>query len=325
MNRRAFVARVGAVLAAPLGAKAQQAERVYRIGALSELPRYDPTVERWRRAFARRGYVEGQNTIFEFRWGDGSGDTLRLRAAELVTLKLDIIMTTGHPASVAARKATATIPIVIMSADPLSDGLVATLGRPAGNVTGVFLPLADLAAKRVQLMKELVPDLRSVAIVSNPNSSTSRLQADSAESAARVLRITPHVVGLSSNSEAHVEKAFSAIVARGAKAVVVTQDAVTFQASRAIAQLTAKHRLPSSYAYREFAEAGGLMAYGTSLEENIDLAAFAADRVLKGAKPADIPMLQPTKTELIINLKTAKALGLTIPQSLLLRADQVIE
>jgi len=132
-------------------------------------------------------------------------------------------------------------------------------------------------------------------------------------------------VGLSSKSEADVEKAFSAIVARGAKAVVVTQDAVTFQASRAIAQLTAKHRLPSSYAYREFAEAGGLMAYGTSLEENIDLAAFAADRVLKGAKPADIPMLQPTKTELIINLKTARALGLTIPPALLLRADKVIE
>jgi putative ABC transport system substrate-binding protein len=323
IDRRAFVTGLGSLLAAPLAAEAQQAGKVYRVGALSELPRYAPTEERWRRALARYGYVEGRNTTFEFRWGDGSAETLRVRAAELIALNPDVILTSGHPAAVAAKRATTTIPIVAMSANPVADGLVASLARPGGNVTGVVTPMAELAAKRIQLMKEIAPDIASLAIVYNPANPTARLQRDSAEAAAHAVRIAVQLVPLASRAD--VETAFKAIVARGTKSVVVMQDAVTFQSGPAIAALAAKHRLPSSLPYREHAEAGALMSCGLDLQEMVDLVAAAADKILKGVKPADIPMQQPVKTELVINLKTAKALGLTIPPSLLLRADQVIE
>ena len=323
ITRRSALVSLMSLLAAPIASEAQQTGKVYRIGALSELPRYTPTVERWQRALARRGYAEGQNAIFEFRWGDGTAATLRMRAAELVSLNPDIILTTGHPAAVAAKQATTTIPIITTSADPLHDGLVASLGRPGGNVTGVVTPFADLAAKRVQLLKEAAPDIVSLAIIFNPSSPTARLQTAGAEAAARALGITPQLIGLSSKAE--IEGVFATIIARRMRAVVVMQDAVTFQSGPAIAKFAAKHQLPASLPYREHAEAGGLMSYGLDLQEIMDLAAFAADKILRGANPADFPMQQPVKFEFIINRRTARALGLTIPPSLLLRADQIIE
>jgi putative ABC transport system substrate-binding protein len=311
------------LLALPRPAKAQPAGKTYRIGALSELPRYQPTVERWRHAFARHGYLEGQNAVFEFRWGDGSAHTLKMLAAELVGVNPDVIMTTSNAAAFAAKDATKTIPIIAMSANPLGDGLVASLAHPGGNVTGVFAPLADLAAKRVQLMKELVPDIGNLAIIFNANNAAGRLQAESGEAAARALGIATQLVRLSRKSD--LEAAFDTIVARRTRAVVVIQDAVTFQSGPAIVELAAKYRLPISVPYREHAEAGALMSYGLDLQEMVDLATFAADKVLRGSNPAEIPMQRPVRTEFIINARTAKALGLTIPASLRLRADRVIE
>ena len=302
---------------------AQPSRRIFRLASLSELPRFPLAEARWRRALQTRGYVEGKTVTFDFRWGDGRPQTLKRIAAELVATKPDVILTTGTPAALAAKETTSTIPIVTHSSDPIGERLVATLSRPGANVTGVFVPLDELATKRVQFLNEIVPHLRTVAIVSNPTHPTARSQAKSAEAAARMLRISSHRISLMKESD--VERAFAEIVAARADGIVLTQEAVTFQAIPRIAEAAAKNRLPASHAYREFADAGGLMAYGVNLDEVFALAAFSVDRILTGANPAQLPVQQPTKFELVINLKTAKALGLTIPSSLLTRADEIIE
>ena len=314
------VARTLACASMPL---AQALERIFRVVALSELPRFAPTEDRWRSALRTRGYVEGQNLMLDFRWGDGRPETIRKLAADVAAGQPDVVLTTGTPAALAAKQATKTIPIVTISGDPIREGLVAALSRPGGNVTGVFLPLDDLAAKRVQLLSELVPNLRTVAILSNPSHSIARSQVTSAEAAARARGITAHRVDLARESD--VERAFAQIVAARADGVIVTQEAVTFQAIPRLSMIAAKHRLPASHAYREFAEAGGLMSYGVTLQESMGLAAISVDRILKGANPAELPVQVPTKFELVLNMKTAKALDLTIPSLLLARADQVLE
>jgi putative ABC transport system substrate-binding protein len=314
--------RALAFLLAPLAAEAQQAGKVYRIGFLSDVAP-GPSERFWREALRQVGYVEGQNAVLHFRWASERPEALPRLATELVEAKVDVILTGSTPPALAAKQVTRTIPIITISADPIGTGLVTSLARPEGNVTGVFLPLNDLAAKRLQLLKEAVPSLDSVAIIWNPANPTARLQGESTEAAARTLGIATHSVELRSASD--VEAAFARVVARRVRGFIVMQDPITLRAAAGAARLAAKHSLPGSYTYRDFTDAGGLMSYGPNRRANFDVVALYADKVLKGAKPADLPMEQPTKFELVINLKTAKALGLTIPPPLLLRADQVIE
>ena len=317
-----FVTLVAVCLtAAPLAAAAQSPAKVYRIGILSEL-RVEDTQQSWLNALRQRGYIEGQNSVFEFRGAAERHELLPKLAAELVQLKVDIILTASTPPAVAAKQATTTIPILTMSADPIGAGLVTSLARPGGNVTGVFIPLVDLAQKRLQLLKEAVPKLTSVAVLWNPNNQPAHLQAKATEAAAHSLQITTFEVELPSQSD--LENAFRVIAARRPHGLIVMQDPVMYKAGEKLAEFAIRNRFPASHTYRKFADAGGLMSYGVSLTGLFEAVAGYADKILKGAKPEDLPMEQPTRFEFVINLKTAKALGITIPQSVLIRADEVI-
>lgn len=311
------------VVADRLGASAQQAERLHRIGVLTELT-HDPSFEqRVRTAFRQHGYVEGRTAAFEFRWASERFETLSALAEELVRLKVDIIMTGSTPPAVAARRATSQIPIITVSADPVGAGLATSLARPGGNVTGLFLPLPELAAKRLQLLREVVPELDIVAIVWNPLNRTAESQFKAAEAAAKAMGVATKSVEM--RQQGDVDTVFRTIAATPARGFVVMQDPVTLGAAAAIARLASKYRLPGSHVYRDFVDAGGLMSYGVNLIGTFEASAAYAHRVLSGARPADLPMEQPSRMEFAINVKTAKALGLTMPSPLLLRADHVIE
>lgn len=304
-------------------AGAQQVRKVHRVGVLSDTARRETTESRWRDALRQLGYVEGENLELLFVWADERFERFPGLLAELMRSKVEIILTISTPAAMAAKQATTTIPIVTMSAEPVAAGLVASLARPGGNVTGVFLPHADIAAKRLQLLQEIVPGLDSVAIVFNPENSGAVPQLNSAKTAARQLAITTHIFEL--RAQADVEPVMAAIVAKRAQGLVVMQDPIVCAAVGKLAALAAKHRLPASYPYTEFSDAGGLLSYGVSLSGMFAMAADYADKLLKGTKPSELPMQQPTKTEMVINLKTAKAMGITIPQGVLNRADEVIQ
>lgn len=311
------------VLSRPVAAEAQQEAKVHRVGVLSELSHNPVTEHRWRSALRGRGYVEGENLVLIFRWAEERFGALPRLAAELVDLKVDLILTSSTPTAAAAKKVTTTIPIITQSADPVGAGLVSSLARPGQNVTGVFLPLVEMGAKRLQLLREVVSDLDSVAIVWNPANRTASDQAKKAEAAAETLGVAVHSIELV--MQLNLEAAFAAMNAKRVRGLIVMQDPVTLRAAPRLAELAARYRLASSHAYREFVDAGGLMSYGVSLPALFEATGRYADKVLKGASPADLPMEQPNKYELVINLKAAKALGLTIPPALLLRADQVIE
>jgi putative tryptophan/tyrosine transport system substrate-binding protein len=297
--------------------------KVHRVGVLSDTARREATESRWRNALRQLGYVEGENLELLFVWADERFERFPGLVAELVRSKVEIILTISTPAARAAKQVTTTIPIVTMSADPVAAGLVASLARPGGNVTGVVVQHADIAAKRLQLLKEIVPGLDSVAIVSNPDNSGTVAQENRAKAAASELGITAHVFEL--RTQADVEPVMAAIVAKRAPGLVVMQDPIVCAAVGKLAALAAKHRLPASYPYTEFSDAGALISYGLSLSGMFAMAADYADKLLKGAKPSELPMQQPTKTEMVINLKTAKAMGITIPQGVLNRADEVIQ
>jgi ABC-type uncharacterized transport system substrate-binding protein len=322
MDRRALVIGAATVFATSTFVEGQQPRKLWRIGVLSELSQSDALEGYWRNALKHRGYVEGENAILTFRFASGV-EALPALATALVQWKPDVILTGSTPPAVAAKRATATVPIITISAEPVRAGLAASLAHPGGNVTGVFVPLEELGTKRLQLLREVVPDLPSVAILWNPGNQAAKLQLESVQAAARTLHIATYAVELRSQGE--IDAAFTVVLSRGPRALVVIQDPVTRRASGRIAEMTATHRLPASHAYREFADLGGLMSYGANLVELFNAAAVYADRVLKGAKPEALPMEQPTRFEFVINLKTARALNLTIPPSLLLRADQVIE
>ncbi len=313
-----------ALAAAPGATQAQSETKVYRIGILTEVRAEDaqPFLRLLRNALRQRGYIEGQNAAFEFRGAAEKFDLLPHLASELVESKADIILAFSTPPALAAKQATTTIPIVTMSADPIGAGLANSLARPGGNVTGVYLPLVDMAAKRLQLLKEAVPSLTSVAILLNPHNSTARLQAKATEAAAHSLRIATFSVEISNQNE--LDHAFQVLVANRPHGLIVVQDPVMFTAAKKLAEFALKNRLPAFHPYRTFVDAGGLMSYGVSLPGVIETAALYADKILKGAKPADLPMEQPSRYEFVVNLKTAKHLGITIPESILLRADEVI-
>ena len=314
-------------LVAPLAAEAQQAGKVPKIGWLSDGVRiglrsylHDAFV----RGLRDLGYVEGQTVVFERRDAAQKMDTLETLAAELVARNVDVIVATSGAAALAAKRTTTTIPIVVAeSGDPVAIGLVASLARPGGNVTGMSLTDQQLTAKRLQLLKELAPRISNVAVLFHAPFPATRLALNEARTAAQGLglTITPmEVVG----SRA-IEAAFSTSLRQHADALLTSGDPFTARYRGPIIGLAAKHHMPATYALREFADDGGLMAYGPNLAGVYRDTAVFVDKVLKGAKPAELPIQQPTKFEFIVNLKTARALGLTIPESLLARADQVIE
>jgi ABC-type uncharacterized transport system substrate-binding protein len=327
MERRRFlVASLAGALAAPLAATAEQAGKVPRIGILWSVSSSiaTPWAAAFRQELARLGYVESQTIALEERWADGRFDRLASLAAELVRLNVDILVTTTTPAARAAQQATRTIPIVMtLVSDPVESGVVANLARPGGNVTGLSLMHPELSRKRLELLKELIPKVSRVAVLSNPSNPITRPLLRETEAAARGLGVQLQVVEVRNSTE--LDSAFSAMTRERAGALVVIPDFVFMDQRMRIVDLAAKNRLPAMYAWREPVDAGGLMAYGASIPDLLGRAAVYVDKISKGAKPADLPIEQPAKLELVINLKTAKALGLTIPPSLLARADQVIE
>ena len=321
----AVILAVSLVLA-PLGAGAQQTGKVYRIGVLETTsPALNTAnLDAFRQGLRELGYVEGQNLVIEYRSADGRPERFPGLATELVHLKVDLIVTRGTPAVLAAKKATGSIPIVMASSgDPVSYGIVSSLGRPGGNVTGLSTITVELAGKRLELLKEAIPRIARIAQLANMSSPASAANWRQIEVAARSLGLEPQLLDVRKPED--VARAFDTAIKQRADAVHVANDTLTQTNLRRIVDLSAKHRLPSIYASRDFVDAGGLMAYGPSYSDRYRRAATYVDKILKGAKPADLPIEQPTKFELVVNLKTAKALGLTIPQTVILQADQVIE
>jgi putative tryptophan/tyrosine transport system substrate-binding protein len=326
MNRRAFVTGLGAVLAAPFAAEAEQAANVARIGVLH--PGAPATSSHFATAFSQglreHGYLEGQNIVVERRFAEAKAERIPDIAGELVRLKVDVIVTSTDVGIAAVKQQTQIIPIVMAnSTDPVGTGFVASLARPGGNVTGLSSVSPELSAKRLELLKEAVPRLSRVAIVWNPDVRGAVLEYKETESAARSLHLQLQSVEV--NRPDGFDRAFSALTTGRAEALTVASSSLAFRNRILIASLAQENRLPSIYGLREFADAGGLMAYGPNYAELWRRAAAYVSKILKGAKPGELPVEQPTTFELIINLKTAKALGLTVPRSLLRRADQVIE
>src|SRR6266851_603637 len=329
MDRRAFIgALTGGVLAAPLSVNAQPAGKVWRLGILSPSTTPSETARRQSplmQKLAELGYVENQNLVVEYRAAEGKIDRLPDLAVELVQVKVDAIFTASTPGVQAARKATNVIPIVFTGVnDPVGLGLVASLARPGGNVTGVSTLLGgDLIAKQLQLLKEVIPRLSRIAILWNPTNpgSTAAMKETEVVAPSLGVKIVPVAVATPSD----FNSAFSTIVRERAEALAVHPTAPMWEQRTQILDFAVKNRLPALSFVREFAQAGALMTYGPDLADHLRLAAVYLDKIFKGARPAELPVVQPTKFELVINLKTAKALGLTIPPSLLQRADQVIE
>jgi putative ABC transport system substrate-binding protein len=324
MNRRDTVLALIALGAAPLISSSQQpTTKVARIGFLGSNTSSDSG---WRVAALRAGlrdfgYVEGKNFVIEFRWADNNYERLPALATELVELKVDVIVTGGTPGSLAAKRATTTIPIVIAAvADPVAGGLVANLARPGGNITGQTYFNAELNAKRLELLKEAFPLIRRVAVLLNSDNPASPVRE--MEAAARSLKMEIQKFEVRSPSE--FESAFVAMDKRRVQAVAVIDEPMLITNAATVASIAAKHRIPS-IGFVDFANGGGLMAYGVGFRGMYRRAAYFVDKILKGTSPGDLPIEGATKFDLVINLKTAKALGIKIPQSMLLRADRVIE
>jgi putative tryptophan/tyrosine transport system substrate-binding protein len=322
----AVVLAVGLALA-PLAAEAQSAGRVYRVGILGEAAS-DPSEARLWQAFRsgmrERGWIEGQNILIESRWAEGNSARLPQLAADLVRLKVDLIVTRGSIYTQGARTATSSIPIVFtMHADPEKTGHVASLARPGGNITGLSIQMTDLNVKGLEILISAVPKAKRIAVLGSPDMPSYAPSVKALQEAARSFQLQLWTVV--ARTGADLENAFSAIAREHAQAVVVLGFGPYMAARQRIAELALRYRLPTFFSWRDHVEAGGLMSYGPDLDDLLRRAAIYVDKILRGAKPADLPVEQPTKFELVINLKTAKALGLTIPPSVLGRADQVIE
>ncbi len=328
MNRREFIALLGgAAVAWPLDVRAQQRARTWRIGFLetsSPSPARVRLLETLRATLRELGYLEGQNIAFESRFAEGKIDRLPGLAAELVGLKVDVIVTSGTPAGLAAKQATGTIPIVMAQlADPVGAGLVASLGRPGGNVTGLTTQDADLSGKRLDLLKEVVPNVARIALLIDETNPGTVLIARGTQVAARSMGVELQSLGVRGPDE--LDRAFSAMKEARAGALVVESSSMLFTLRTWLADLAMKNRLPTMFAQREYVDAGGLMAYAADFPDLFRRTATFVDKILKGAKPADLPVEQPVKFDFVINLKTAKTLGLAVSPTLLARADEVIE
>jgi ABC-type uncharacterized transport system substrate-binding protein len=324
VDRRTFIfgATLG-FLAAPLAAEAQRAGKVVTIGILAIEP--FPPIDSFRQRLQELGYIEGKNVSFESRYAEGRNQRFRELAEELVATRVDVILTWGTPALLAAKQATKTIPIVMGAiGDPIASGAVSSLARPGGNVTGLSSQASELEGKRLELLKELVPNLSHIAVLVNP---TNRAYTTPALQHARLVAETLKVtLGVhEAYDAATLDTELDSLNRERPRALLVFADQFMVNQRRRLAQFALKNALPSAYAFKEHADAGGLLVYATNYHDLFRRAANYVDKILKGAKPGDLPIEQPTKFELVINLKTAKALGLTIPQSLLQRADEVIQ
>jgi len=326
MRRREFITLFGGAAATwPLAARAQP-PALPVVGFLNptSLDGYRPMVDAFRQGLKESGYVEGRDVAIEYRWAEGQHDRLQALAAELVRRPVTVIFATSTAAVLAARAATTTIPIVFfIAADPVQLGLVTSLSRPGGNLTGVVSLNVELAAKRLELVHELVPAANTIALLVNPTDSNVETTVTSLRAAARDLGLQLHV--LRASTEREIDDAFVALSQLKAGGVVIGPDTFFNTRSEQLGVLASRHGVPAIYQYREFAVAGGLMSYSADIAESHRLAGDYAGRVLKGEKPADLPVQQATKVELIINLKTARMLGLAMPTALLVRADEVIE
>jgi putative ABC transport system substrate-binding protein len=325
-SRREFVTLLGGAAAWPLAARAQQSHRVPRIGVLllgtpaSFAGRTQAFVEGLRDL----GYVEGSTVAIEWKWGQDQVERLPDLAAELVSAQVDVIVTGGTPPAKTLKNATRTIPIVMaIVGDPVAAGLVDSLARPGGNATGFSIVATDLSGRRLQLLKEIVPGLSSVAVLSNVANPQSQMELGETQSAARRLDLRLHSVPISADTS--IEDALEKIKKEPVQALIVVTDAILYSQRRQILDWAAGNRLPAMYPYREFPDAGGLVSYAPNVSDLFRRAASYVDRIIKGANPGDLPVEQPTKFELVINLKTAKSLGLDIPPGVLAIADEVIE
>jgi putative tryptophan/tyrosine transport system substrate-binding protein len=321
MRRRHFIMVLGGAAAWPLATWAQQPAMPV-VGYLSSVSPEPEIVAAFRRGLGESGFVEGQNVAIDYRWAEGRYDRLSAWASDLARRQVAVIV--GDPPMIAAKAATETIPIVFNTAtDPMKLGLVTSLNRPVGNVTGVSTFSSQLGAKRLELLQELVPQASVIAVLTNPIYPTTESQVKEVQEAAAHLGMQPVVLAVS--TEPDMDAAFATLAQKRAGGLVVGVDAFLFSHRNQIAALAARYRMPAVYAWREFAAAGGLMSYGISRTDAYRQVGVYTGRILKGAKPADLPVMQPTKFELVINLKTAKALGLQIPDKLLALADEVIE
>jgi len=307
---------------------AEPAEKVPRIGLLlpgsPDLAQPNPRLGALYQGLRELGWVEGQNVVIERRYAEGKTDRLPALAAELARLKVDVIVTAAAPSARAAKDATGTIPVVILDpGDPVGTGLVTSLARPGGNVTGVTSIAPDLAAKRLEMLKEAAPRISRVAVLFNAAIPPAKIAMKEMEAAARLLGLRIQSVAV--QGPKGFEETFGAMTRQRTDALIVFHDPLTITNQELIVSFAAKSRIPSLFGSKEFVEIGGLMSYGPSYPGMFRRGAYYVDRILKGAKPADLPVEQPTRFELVINLKTAKALGLTIPPSVLVRADQVIQ
>jgi putative tryptophan/tyrosine transport system substrate-binding protein len=327
IRRREFIVTLASAAAGwPLATRAQQPTMPV-IGFLSSASAeaWKPFVSAYRSGLSQAGFVEGSNVAIEFRWAEGQYDRLPALAAELVRLPVTLIAASGGlPSVLAAKAATTTIPIVFtLGSDPVKFGIVASLNRPGSNITGVSLLAYLLDAKRVELLHELVPSAAAFAVLVNPKNTQVEAQLADFQTATRSLGLDQIV--LKASTEKEIDTAFTTLVEQRGNALAVSADAFLFSRRDEIVALAARHKIPSIYEWRECANAGGLVSYGVSLTDAYRQASAYAARILKGEKPSDLPVMQPTKFDLVINLKTAKVLGLTVPQTLQVAADEVIE
>jgi putative ABC transport system substrate-binding protein len=328
VKRRTFIAGLVAGAAWSLAARAQQGDRVRRIGVLSagneNDPVYEPRVSAFTQALAGLGWIDGRNVRMEVRWGGDDINRIRALAQELVGLQPDIVLANGTPAAVALQRETRTIPIVFASvADPVASGIVPRLDRPSGNITGFATMEASLGGKWLELLSEIVPGLKRAAIMFNPDFPPASAYLPSLEMASRSLKVVSIVAPV--HSDAEIETAIIALGREPGGGLIVIAEAFTAAHRAPIISAAARNHVPAVYTLSDFAKEGGLLSYGVDQVDTHRRAATYVDRILRGAKPAELPVQLPTKYEMAVNLKTAKALGLTVPQSILLRADEVIE
>ena len=326
MKRREFITLLGGAAATwPFAARAQQTGKLYRIGFLWDGPDVFPdALEAFRQGLRELGYVEGRNIAIEYRWAEGKPERMRELAEELVRLKVDVIMAPSSIYTAAAKRATTTIPIIFMShADPLATGHVASLARPGGNATGLSLMMTETNVKGLELLKEAVPGLSRVAVIFDPATPSHGPGLKAVEDAGPALGLRIQSVAVRSATE--YDEAFSAIVRERADGVLVLSTPLFIAGAKRLAELAITHKMPSLFGPRQHVQAGGLMSYSPDRADLWRRCAIYVDKILKGAKPADLPVQRPTKFELVINLKTAKAIGLAVAPSFILRADEVIE
>ena len=325
MDRRTFIACVaGGLLVVPLALRAQQAGRIYRIGILEAIPAAQNTanLDALRKGLRELGYVEGRNLVIEYRSADGRAERFPELASELVRLKVDLIVTRGTPAATAAKSAAGAIPVVMATmGDPRA--IVTSFAHPGGNVTGLTTFSTELTAKRIELLKELVPNLSRVALLHNMGNPAAPPEWEETRAAARSLGLQAELLDVRTDGD--LRRAFELAARRHVDALIVGADGLTQMHQQAIVDMVARNRLPAAYPARDFVDAGGLMAYAVNYPDLYFRFASFVDKIFKGASPGELPVEQPTKFQLVINLKTARALGLAIPQSMLVRADEVIQ